>query len=219
MIRSGSGAEATPSSSHERPSIVRAAWPWVQMVRSTVSDDIRGRIYRIEYRGGADFNAAMVTPCPSAAGPAGNIVATAARPPEGTDPNAGAADARSLPVPEGATREVVQLGERVFRGQVGGAAWTGCHGDSGQGTPLGPPLTRQEMVVERRKLCRDQENNHRWRFAAKRMSQSGATDGRRTAYARPVTSGDSIRLEFKPSGHVQAMKVASSSVPGILWKY
>jgi glucose/arabinose dehydrogenase/mono/diheme cytochrome c family protein len=105
-----------------------------------VSDDIRGRIYRIDYRGGPDFNAATVTPCPSPAAPAGNIVATATQPPEGTHPNAGASAARSLPVPEGATREIVQLGERVFRGQVGGGSCTGCHGDAGQGTPLGPSL-------------------------------------------------------------------------------
>ena len=35
---------------------------------------------------------------------------------------------------------MVLLGERIYRGQVGGAACTGCHGDSGQGTPLGPNL-------------------------------------------------------------------------------
>jgi mono/diheme cytochrome c family protein len=33
------------------------------------------------------------------------------------------------------------LGERVFLGQVGGAACTGCHGQNGTGTPLGPDLT------------------------------------------------------------------------------
>jgi glucose/arabinose dehydrogenase/cytochrome c5 len=111
-----------------------------------VSDDVRGRIYRIDYRGGADFNAASVTPCPSAAAPAGNPVEEAAQPPEGTHPDAGAAANNDRPVPEGATREMVLLGERVYRGQVAGAACTGCHGDSGQGTPLGPSLRGKKWL-------------------------------------------------------------------------
>jgi len=66
----------------------------------------------------------------------GNPVEEAAKPPEGTHPDAGAA-ASNLPVPEDATREMVLLGERIYGGQVGGAACTGCHGESGQGTPWG----------------------------------------------------------------------------------
>jgi len=110
-----------------------------------VSDDIRGRIYRIVYQGGSESGVANVTPCPSLTAPAGNPVAVAAQPPEGTHPDAGAA-ANNLPVPEGATREMVLLGERIYRGQVGGAACTGCHGDSGQGTPLGPDLTGKKWL-------------------------------------------------------------------------
>jgi mono/diheme cytochrome c family protein len=41
---------------------------------------------------------------------------------------------------------MVTLGERIFRGQVAGAACTGCHGDSGEGTPLGPPLTGKKWL-------------------------------------------------------------------------
>jgi mono/diheme cytochrome c family protein len=108
-----------------------------------VSDDIRGRIYRIVYQGGAEHGAASATPCPSATAPAGNPVEVAAQPPEGTHPDAGAA---ALPVPEGATREMVVLGQRIYHGQVGGAACTGCHGESGEGTPLGPPLTGEKWL-------------------------------------------------------------------------
>jgi mono/diheme cytochrome c family protein len=36
---------------------------------------------------------------------------------------------------------MVALGERIYHGQVGGAACTGCHGSNGRGTPLGPDLT------------------------------------------------------------------------------
>jgi glucose/arabinose dehydrogenase/mono/diheme cytochrome c family protein len=108
-----------------------------------VSDDVRGRIYRITYSGGS-FNAANIIPCPSSAAPAGDPVETAAKPPEGTHPDAGAA--ARLPVPQGATAGMVALGDRIYHGKVGGAACTGCHGDSGQGSPLGPDLTGKKWL-------------------------------------------------------------------------
>lgn len=111
-----------------------------------VSDDIRGRIYKIVYKGGPNFDASSVTACPSLTAPAGDIVEAAAKPPEGTHPDAGKAAASALPVPEGATREMVALGERVYRGQVGGAPCAGCHGESGQGSPLGPALTGKKWL-------------------------------------------------------------------------
>jgi mono/diheme cytochrome c family protein len=61
----------------------------------------------------------------------------------GAHPEAGAA---ALPVPEGATREMVELGQRIYRGEVGRAACTGCHGESGEGTPLGPALTGKKWL-------------------------------------------------------------------------
>src|SRR6184192_539690 len=54
-----------------------------------VSDDIRGRIYRIVYRGSPDAGTPSVTACPSAAALAGDIVEQPAQPPEGTHPDAG----------------------------------------------------------------------------------------------------------------------------------
>lgn len=69
-----------------------------------------------------------------------------AKPPEGTNPNERAAATRSFPVPEGTTQKMVELGERIYRGQVGGVACTGCHGESGQGTPLGPTLTAHKWL-------------------------------------------------------------------------
>jgi glucose/arabinose dehydrogenase len=57
-----------------------------------VSDDIRGRIYRISYRGGTDADsAAGVTPCPSDPAALGAATAASATPPEGTHPHAGRA--------------------------------------------------------------------------------------------------------------------------------
>jgi len=135
------GAVKSPAKAAHRPSGL-AVGPDGSLY---VSDDVHGRIYRIVYHGGSEGGAANVAPCPSAAAPAGNPVEVAAEPPEGTHPDAGAA-AGSLPVPEGATREMVAFGERIYRGQVGGAACTGCHGESGEGTPLGPDLTGKKWL-------------------------------------------------------------------------
>lgn len=114
-----------------------------------VSDDVRGRIYRVVYSGasGSGSGSAQFTPCPSASVPAGGITAADAKPPEGTHPDAGAAAATaSLPVPNGATKEMVALGERIYHGQVGGATCVGCHGAGGTGTTLGPNLTDTQRL-------------------------------------------------------------------------
>ena len=51
-----------------------------------------------------------------------------------------AGGAAKLPVPEGATQAQVDLGAKVFAGEVGGATCAGCHGTEGIGTPVGPNL-------------------------------------------------------------------------------
>jgi glucose/arabinose dehydrogenase/mono/diheme cytochrome c family protein len=114
-----------------------------------VSDDIRGRIYRIAYQGGSDPSAgsANVTPCPSASASAGKISVNDAKPPEGTHPDAGGGGGTAnLPVPAGATKQMVALGERIFLGQAGGATCTGCHGADAKGTPLAPDLTDSQWL-------------------------------------------------------------------------
>jgi mono/diheme cytochrome c family protein len=108
-----------------------------------VSDDVRGRIYRIVYRGGP-FDEKSVTACPSLTAGPGAVAVEDAKPPEGTHPDAGTAE--NAKVPEGATREMVALGDRVYHGQVGGAPCMGCHGGNGQGTTLGPPLLGKKWL-------------------------------------------------------------------------
>jgi len=139
------GAMETPDQAAHRPSGV-AVGPDGSLF---VSDDVRGRIYRIVYRGGSGSGggASQVTPCPSASAPAGSISAADAKPPEGTHPDAGAAaETASLPVPNGATKEMIVLGDRIYHGQVGGATCTGCHGAAGTGTALGPNLTDTQWL-------------------------------------------------------------------------
>jgi glucose/arabinose dehydrogenase/mono/diheme cytochrome c family protein len=134
-----SGAVESPAGAQHRPSGL-AVGPDGALY---VSDDIRGRIYRIVYHGGVNAGTGNVAACNPTA-PAGPVVEQAAQPPEGTHANAG--NAASLPVPPGATREMVALGDRIYHGQVAGAPCEGCHGANGQGTPLGPALDGKEWL-------------------------------------------------------------------------
>ena len=135
------GAVKSPDQAAHRPTGV-AVGPDGSLY---VSDDVRGRVYKIVYRGdpgsGGDTG---ITPCPSTTAAAGDATVAGALPPEGIHPDAGGAAApatASLPIAKGATKEMVALGDRIYHGQVGGAACTGCHGAAATGTTLGPNLT------------------------------------------------------------------------------
>jgi len=135
------GAVKTPEGAEHRPSGV-AVGPDGSLF---VSDDVRGRIYRIVYKGSGG-EATAITPCPSPSAPVGNVMESFAKPPEGTHANAGAVASGNLPVPHGATRAMVALGDRIYHGEVGGATCVGCHGGRGTGSPLGPSLTAKKWL-------------------------------------------------------------------------
>jgi glucose/arabinose dehydrogenase/mono/diheme cytochrome c family protein len=103
-----------------------------------IADDVRGRIYRVTYRVGGQFAADKGAPCPSLDASAGEVVVA-----HGAAASIATAD---LSVPEGSTKEVVLSGDRVYHGQDGGAACTGCHGSDAAGTLLGPSLITNTWV-------------------------------------------------------------------------
>jgi len=130
------GADKSPEKAAHRPSGLAVAPDGAMYI----SDDVAGRIYRVVYVGGSANPGGHITPCPSLTAGAGQVVGANAKPPEGTHPNAGNEGAAG-PVPTGATRAMVTLGQRIYSGQAGGATCTGCHGQDAKGTPLGPDLT------------------------------------------------------------------------------
>jgi glucose/arabinose dehydrogenase/mono/diheme cytochrome c family protein len=108
-----------------------------------ISDDQRGRIWRVTYRGAASAAVAAAA-VPSTR--SDNSSPDAAVPPEGIHPDAGTQAAGALPTPPGATAEEVALGGRIYRGQIASAPCAGCHGSDGKGSPLGPDLTSGQWI-------------------------------------------------------------------------
>src|SRR5947209_3314606 len=58
----------------------------------------------------------------------------------------------------------------------------------------------KEMVVERRQLCRDQENDYPWRCEPEAISQPNAAYGRRKPHARTGFRAGSLRVGLEPLG-------------------
>ena len=131
------GAEKEPGEAAHRPAGL-AVGPDGALY---ISDDQHGRIYRVTYSGPAS---APVAAAPAPAAPAGPL-STSVLPPEGIHPDAGSQTA-GLPTPAGATPADVDLGERIFHGQVASAPCAGCHGTNAEGTPLGPNLTNNKWL-------------------------------------------------------------------------
>ncbi|HXC57668.1 MAG TPA: PQQ-dependent sugar dehydrogenase [Steroidobacteraceae bacterium] len=89
-----------------------------------VSDDAKGRIWRITHLGAGATTAVAAAPAPAVlAGASGGIALASLTPPPGSSP------------------EQLAQGEKVFRGQSAGGTCTGCHGSDGGGTQVGANLT------------------------------------------------------------------------------
>jgi glucose/arabinose dehydrogenase/mono/diheme cytochrome c family protein len=91
-----------------------------------ISDDVKGRIWRVTYHG-------------AATAPVAAAVTHKSNP--NTSPQVMPAKSAALPTPPGATAAQVELGGRIFRGEAAGGACGGCHGADAKGTALGPDLT------------------------------------------------------------------------------
>jgi glucose/arabinose dehydrogenase/cytochrome c553 len=100
-----------------------------------ISDDVHGRIWRVTSHGGPG---APMAPAPASAVAA--LSSSEATPPEGMHADAGRPDAASLPIPPGATKEEVALGDRIFHGEAADGTCTGCHGSDAKGSPQAPSL-------------------------------------------------------------------------------
>lgn len=125
------GKHKDPSRAEHRPSGL-AIGPYGALY---ISDDVGGRVWRVVYEGDPEAKGIEAAPTPqqqSAASPA-------ATPPEGIHPDAGSTP--KLAPPPGGTQDQVDLGAKIFAGDVAGATCAGCHGAGGIGTPVGPNLT------------------------------------------------------------------------------
>ena len=69
-------------------------------------------------------------------------------------PEAGRAVLASLPVPPGATKEQVALGDRIFHGEAAGGTCTGCHGSDAKGSPQAPSLINGKWLQSAGSLMR-----------------------------------------------------------------
>ncbi len=91
---------------------------------------------------------------------------------------------------------MVALGKRIYQGQVGGAACTGCHGGNGEGTTLGPPLAGK---------------NKKWLWS----------EGSFAGIAKTITDGVSQPKEFRspmpPMGGAQLTPDQVKALAAYVW--
>jgi glucose/arabinose dehydrogenase len=89
-----------------------------------ISDDAKGRIWRITHLGTGSPTAVAAAPAVQNAAGGGAAIPLA-----------------SLTPPQGGTAEQLALGEKIFRGQAANGTCSGCHASDGRGTQIGPNLT------------------------------------------------------------------------------
>jgi glucose/arabinose dehydrogenase len=101
-----------------------------------VSDDKHGRIWHVTYAGNPD--AAV------AAAPAPKFFMTASA---GSANSPATINPALLPVPAGATKDQLVLGDRIFHGKAEGGTCSGCHGSDARGGPQAPSLISGEFFM------------------------------------------------------------------------
>jgi glucose/arabinose dehydrogenase len=101
-----------------------------------VSDDKHGRIWHITYAGSPDV--------PVAAASSPKVFMTASAD-SGNSP--ATINPSLLPVPAGATKDELALGDRIFHGKAEGGTCSGCHGSDARGGPQAPSLISGEFFM------------------------------------------------------------------------
>jgi glucose/arabinose dehydrogenase len=101
-----------------------------------VSDDKHGRIWHVTYAGSPDAAVA------AAAAPKMFVTASAD---SGNSP--ATINPALLPVPAGATKDELALGDRIFHGKAEGGTCSGCHGSDARGGPQAPSLISGEFFM------------------------------------------------------------------------
>jgi mono/diheme cytochrome c family protein len=89
---------------------------------------------------------------------------------------------------------MVALGNRIFHGEVGGAACTGCHGADVAGTPLGPNLA---------------DNQWLW--------SDGSVDGIASTITQGVMQPKQYRAPMPPLGGAQLSPEQVKALAAYVW--
>jgi glucose/arabinose dehydrogenase len=153
-----------------------------------IADDKHGRIWRVTYNGDGKDRVAAAPEAVASADTSQNPL-----PPEGIHPNAGQAD-QTLPVPPGATKDEIALGDRIFHGQASEGTCSGCHGADAGGSPQGPPL-----------------NNGHW------MWSNGSLAGIRETIEKGVPTPKQYEGVMPPLGGAPLSKKDLDAVAAYVW--
>src|SRR5262249_3638598 len=97
-------------------------------------------------------------------------------------------------LPAGVTADMIALGDRIYHGQVGGAACAGCPGAKGSGSPVGPDLTKKTFL---------------W--------SDGSVTGIAKTITDAVTQPTHYRSPMPPMGRADLTPEQVSSVAAYVW--